>query len=84
MNYYYTLHGYPINFNLHWVIYCIAAAPDPARDYWCAIRSIETQTTKLRLNQPSTVYHHNLESFFSSSFVHTWILFTDIWLLSGY
>jgi len=31
--------GYPINFILG---YCIAAAPDPARDYWCANRSIET------------------------------------------
>jgi len=25
--------------------YCIAAAPDPARDYWCANRSIETQAS---------------------------------------
>ena len=25
--------------------YCIAAAPDPARDYWCANCSIETQET---------------------------------------
>jgi len=38
--FYYTLHGYPINFVL-----CIAAPPDPARDYWCANSSIETQAT---------------------------------------
>jgi len=25
--------------------YCIAAASDPARDYWCAICNIETQAT---------------------------------------
>jgi len=25
--------------------YCIAAASDPARDYWCANHSIETQAT---------------------------------------
>jgi len=25
--------------------YCIAAAPDPARDYWCGNHSIETQAT---------------------------------------
>ena len=36
--FYYTLHGYPINFVPG---YYIAAAPDPARDYWCANRSIE-------------------------------------------
>jgi len=30
----------PINFVLG---YCIAAAPDPAWDYWCANCSIETQ-----------------------------------------
>jgi len=39
---YYTLHEYPIDFVLG---YYIAAAPDPARDYWCANRSIETQAT---------------------------------------
>ena len=44
-----TFHGYPINFVLG---YCIAAAPDPARDYWCANHSIETQATSPRLNQP--------------------------------
>jgi len=38
---YYTLHGYPVNF----VLGCIAAAPDPTRDYWCANHSIETQAT---------------------------------------
>jgi len=38
----YTLHNYPINFVLG---YCIAAAPDPAWDYWCANRSTETQAT---------------------------------------
>jgi len=42
------LHGYPINFVLG---YCIAAAPDPARDYWCADHSIETQATQPKLNQ---------------------------------
>jgi len=31
----YTLHRYPINFVLG---YCIAAAPDPAWDYWCPNR----------------------------------------------
>ena len=25
--------------------YCIATAPDPARDYWCANHSTETQAT---------------------------------------
>jgi len=32
---------------LHFLLmgYCIAAAPDPARDYWCANRSTETQAT---------------------------------------
>jgi len=25
--------------------HCIAAAPDPERDYWCANHSIETQAT---------------------------------------
>jgi len=30
---------------LYWVIYCIAAAPDPARDYWCTYHSIETQAS---------------------------------------
>jgi len=37
------------------LVYCIAAAPDPARDYWCANCSIETQATKPRLNQPWTL-----------------------------
>jgi len=36
--FYYTLHEYPIDFVLG---YYIAAAPDPARDYWCANCSIE-------------------------------------------
>jgi len=40
--YSYTLHRYPINF----CIYCIAAAPDPARDY-CM------QITALKLKQPN-------------------------------
>jgi len=34
-----TLPRYPINFVLG---YCIAAAPDPARDYWCANCSTAT------------------------------------------
>ena len=46
--FYYTLHGYPINFVLG---YCIAAAPDPARDYWCVNCSFETQATQPMLNQ---------------------------------
>ena len=37
--FYYTLHGYPINF----VLGCIAAALDPARVHWCANHRIETQ-----------------------------------------
>jgi len=36
------LHRYPINFVLG---YCIAAAPDPAWDYWCTNHSTETQAT---------------------------------------
>jgi len=44
-----TLYGHPINFV---VGYCIAAAPDPARDYWCEDHSIETQATLSRLNPP--------------------------------
>jgi len=27
------------------ILYWVAAAPHPARDYWCANRSIETQAT---------------------------------------
>ena len=38
--FYYTIHRYPINFVLG---YCIAAAPDLAKDYCCANHSIETQ-----------------------------------------
>jgi len=37
---YYTLHRYPIDFVL---VYCTAAAADPAWDYWCANHSTETQ-----------------------------------------
>jgi len=46
------LHGYPINFVLG---YCLAAAPDPARDYWCANCIIETQATQHRFYQPRIV-----------------------------
>jgi len=42
--FYYSLHTYPINFVLG---YCIAAAPDPARDYWCTNHTIETQACVL-------------------------------------
>jgi len=35
-----------MHFTINFVLgYCIAAAPDPARDYWCANCSIETQAT---------------------------------------
>jgi len=37
--FYYSLHGYPLNF----YGYCIATAPDPAKDYWYANRTIKTQ-----------------------------------------
>ena len=43
LNLLYTLHKYPINFALGY--YCIAAAPHPAKNYWCANPSIETQAT---------------------------------------
>ena len=46
--FYYTLHGYAINL----VLGCIAPAPDPARDYWCANHSMETQANYPRLNHP--------------------------------
>jgi len=34
---YYTLLGYPINLVLG---YCMTAASDPTRDYWCATHRI--------------------------------------------